>query len=341
MSDPSINRQRRGFRSALPGLVISLIAVILLLAVSDLEAVGEALRYADYRFLPPVLIIFMITILIRSEAWRTILQGKAPLSRTFIALNEGYLLNNILPFRLGEIGRALLLSRSVGLSFWGVFSTVIIERVIDVAIMAGLLIGTLPFVIGADWAKQAALLAGILVAIGFTVLVLLVRHRQFVLGWVDRLLQRWPNLQGMVRSRAESFLEGLTPIADVRLLARIIPLMLLTWGLNIAWYTILLYVFFPNVEVLWGIFGVGVASLGVAVPSSPAYIGVLEASLVGAFSVFGLDTSISLAYAITAHSIYFILTAVLGVIGLIRDGESITSLYSEVRRMATQKREGG
>ena len=59
----------------------------------------------------------------------------------------------LLPFRLGEIGRALILSFKASLRFMFVFSTILIERAIDVAISAGLILVTLPFVVGASWAR--------------------------------------------------------------------------------------------------------------------------------------------------------------------------------------------
>ena len=46
-----------------------------------------------------------------------LLQNKAPYRRVFLTLNQGYLLNNIFPFRLGELGRAFLLSQATNNMF--------------------------------------------------------------------------------------------------------------------------------------------------------------------------------------------------------------------------------
>jgi uncharacterized membrane protein YbhN (UPF0104 family) len=75
---------------------------------------------------------------------------------------------------------------------------------------------------------------------------------------------------------------------------------------------------------------VGVASLGVALPSSPGGIGLLEASYVAALAVFGVDASRALAFAIVSHSLYYVSTITLGVYGLAREGESLGQLYRRI-----------
>jgi hypothetical protein len=96
--------------------------------------------------------------------------------RAFYTINEGYLLNNILPFRLGEVARAFLMSRKAGVNFWQVVPSILIERALDLAIAAGLFLATLPFVIGVSWAREAAIGIGIVVLEGLGLIYLLARN---------------------------------------------------------------------------------------------------------------------------------------------------------------------
>jgi uncharacterized membrane protein YbhN (UPF0104 family) len=132
------------------------------------------------------LLMTLLWLVVRAFAWRTLLQDKATIGQVFISLNEGYLLNNVLPFRLGEVGRAYLLGRKAGLDFWFVLSTVVLERALDLLLAAGLLLSTLPFVVGASWARQAAVAAGGLVVLGLAVLCC----------WPATGIGRWPGLSG-------------------------------------------------------------------------------------------------------------------------------------------------
>jgi uncharacterized membrane protein YbhN (UPF0104 family) len=113
--------------------------------------------------------------------------------------------------------------------------------------------------------------------------------------------------------------------------------MLLTWAFNIAWYFVLMRSFFPEATWVWAVFSIGVASVGVALPSSPAYIGVLEAALVGSLSLFGADEAVALAYALVAHILYLVITGVIGIVGFLQQGQSLGQVYNQLRSRSEAK----
>ena len=80
----------------LPGLIISAIAIWLLFRFSNWQEVIQAISAIKLNWLFPALIIFVISSGLRALSWMILLQNKAPYGRVFLALNEGYLLNNIL-----------------------------------------------------------------------------------------------------------------------------------------------------------------------------------------------------------------------------------------------------
>lgn len=315
-----------------PGILVSLVAFIAVLYFADLDEVVQTIRLADYRYLPLVILLFVGSIAARAVAWRTLLREQVSVGKAFLTLNEGYLLNNILPFRLGEFGRAFLLSRTAGFSFWEVISTIVVERVFDVGIMAGLLLSTLPFVIGAAWARSAAFGAALLVLVGFVVLYLVANNQGRVRQLVEKVTGRWPKIQTFGREKLDAIFSGLAALTSVVRFARVLVWLLVCWALNIGWYYLLLLAFLPQAAFLWVVFAVGAVSLGVALPSSPAYIGVFEAAIVGGLTLFSVDPSLALAFALTAHVIYLAGTSMLGVYALVRDGQSLGQIYRQVRR---------
>jgi uncharacterized protein (TIRG00374 family) len=293
----------------------------------------QALQLADYRL---VVIAFLVSIgwlLARGMVWRTLLQNKASYGQVFFTVTEGYLLNNLLPFRLGEIARALLLSQKAGLDFWGVLSTIVIERILDLAMAAGLLFTTLPFVVGASWAAEAAIGAGSLVLVGLVVLYLLARFRAWTIRQYERFGKRWPFLLRIGGGRITAFLTGLTVLTDGALFLKATGWSVTNWLVAIAQYYLLLLAFFPHAQLLWAAFALGVGALGIAAPSSPGALGVLELSIVGALALFGLNSSAALAYAITAHVFNYLANGLLGSYALARDGESLSGLYQRVRHI--------
>lgn len=314
----------------LPGLVITILAVAALYFFVDLDQLRLAFTLADYRWLPLVVLLFFGTLSARTLAWRTILKERASFKECFLVLNQAYLLNNVLPFRLGELGRAAILSGRAKLSFWEVLSTVVVERVFDLGIAAGLLLATLPLVVGADWARPAATIAIFIVLLGFVMLFVMASNPKPARKLIEKISSPLPKLQHWLSEKVASFLEGLSALRDGPRFIRVALWMLLAWSFNIAWYYVLLRSFLPNAIWLWAVFSIGVASIGVAIPSSPGYIGVLESALVGALSLFGVDPSTALAYAVMAHVIYFVITGIIGIIGFSQQGQSLGSVYQKL-----------
>ena len=153
----------------------------------DLRQLLQALQLADYRFVGLFLSVTLLWLFMRAGVWHTLLEKNYPIKQVFLAINQGYLLNNILPFRLGEVGRAFLLSSKTPnpakesdraqIGFFYILSTILIERALDVGLAAGLLLVTLPFVVGASWALQAGLAAAGLVMLGLGSLYLIAQNR--------------------------------------------------------------------------------------------------------------------------------------------------------------------
>jgi uncharacterized protein (TIRG00374 family) len=265
-----------------------------------------------------------------------LLQNKVAYSTVFWTLNEGYLLNNLLPFRLGEVGRAFLLSRKTSLGFWQVLSTIVIERILDLSLAVGLLFSTLPFVVGATWAREAALLVGGAVIVGLAVLYLLARNREEALRLFERLGQRWPWIARLGGKAVISFLNGLSVLTDGLRFLSAVGWMVVNWLVAIAQYYVMVNAFFPGANMLWAAFSLGVAALGIAAPSSPGAVGVMELSVVGALALFGLDASTALALAITTHLVQYLMTGLLGAYALAQDGESLIGLYHRVRGLKVE-----
>jgi len=318
------------------GALISVVALWVILRNVDLQQTFAAMKAMDLRYLLPALVLFISTILVRSIAWRTILGNKISLVRAFFTENEGYLLNNVLPFRLGEVGRALVLNLTSELSFWEVFSTIVIERFFDMAIMAGLLLSTLAFVSGADWALDASLMVGGLVVIGFLVLFFVARNPEKIKNIFNKLTPRWPRLQNWGAKNLQLFLQGLSTLREPKRFFLVVALLLVTWILNISWYWVLLKAFVPEAKFLWAAFAVGVGSLGVAVPSTPGYIGVFEFATVSALTLFAIPESDAFAYALVSHALYLVVTIILGLVGFSRETITIGDIFKRAQAKPSQ-----
>ena len=178
--------------------------------------------------------------MVRGIVWRTLLRGRASYRDVFWTLCEGYLLNTVLPFRLGEVGRAFLLGRKARLGFMDVLSTIIIERVLDVAFSAAILLSAVPFVVGAAGAGRIAIVIGVLVVVGMVVLYVLARNRAWALAVFQRISARWPKLQKLGGDMLDSLFSGLAILTDGWLFVRFLFWMALNWAIAIGQFWLLL-----------------------------------------------------------------------------------------------------
>jgi len=320
--------KKTSFSRMLPGIVISIIAVAILLSQVDLAATSAAFQKVRLDRILIALCVLVLAFVTRAAAWRVLLQEKVSLSLAFSAEIIGYLLNMILPFRLGEVGRALVLGIRTPLSFWETFPTVVVERIFDMGFMAGLLLGTLPFVVGADWAITAAIVAAGLFVLGFGVLYAIVFNPglvQRLFGWIAG---RWPRLQSVGQEKIDLLLRGLAVLRDPKRFLLVFVWIGVTWVLSVTWNTIILTTFYPDPSLIEAGFVVGVTALGVAAPSTQGNLGVYEAAVVSAFVALSADPANGLAHGLVTHGLYLLTVFILGFIALTREGISLKEIYS-------------
>jgi len=331
MSDLKEQPARKDFIRILPGILISLAALIIIAMLVDWGEVLSALKQAHYSYLLLGLPVYLAAYVFRALAWRTLLMEGASFKRVFLSMQAGYLLNNILPFRLGELGRAFLLGRA-GLRFWRVVSTILIERAFDLILAAGLLLGTIPFVWGSTQSRSLAYGVVAAVVLGMVALHLLARYQTWMLARFERLGARWPVVARFGQERLGAFFEGLAALVAPSRFLRVLGWMVLSWSVAVLYQYILMLAFIPQARPLWAGFGLATASLGVALPSSPSYIGIFEGVWIGALALFEVPFSTALAYAIIAHVLHVLISVVFGVYALSSEGETIGALYDQIRK---------
>jgi len=325
----------------LPGAIISIILIVAILSVVDLRAMGAAIRNANYYMLGAALVTSFVWIAVRAQVWRTLLRNIPSYSDTFWTVGEGYILNNFLPFRLGEVGRAFLLSRKSGMQFMEVLPTIVIERAMDLGYTAVIFLSVIPFIFSTgtqgDEAKRIGVIVGVVVLIGFILLYILARSNKWALDLFHKLSARWPALQRFGGSFLESFFAGLSVLTDGWLFVRFLFWMTLNWILAIVAYYFIIGAFFPETQVTWAMFGLGAAAFGGAIPSLPGAVGTFEGAFGGALTLLTHDQSTSFAAAIAARLYNYINSGVIGGIGLAREGETLSGIYQQLMNLRNKE----
>ena len=319
-------------------IAVSAIAFWLAFRGVRVAEVADTLRTANYFYILPALACIVVGLMARALSWQTILGRKVPFWRAFTALNEGYLLSNVLPFRLGELGRAYLVSRNRGLSTSQAFSSVIVERMIDLCMIVVLFATVLPLVAGLAWAREAAVLAVVISVAAMGGLFALTLNRALVLrlaNWVMGHV-RFPRFNAARwETRVVAFLDGLAALRDRRRFALAACASAMAWvsASLCAWF--LLFAFLPAPTLPMGFFVLVISGLGVALPSATASMGVFEASVVLALSAFQIDKNVAFTFALIFHALNFGITTVFDTIALGRKNETLSHLTQAARALTS------
>jgi uncharacterized protein (TIRG00374 family) len=317
----------------LPGAIVSIVLIAVILYFVDLEAMVDAMRTANYGLLAIAFGTGFLWLAVRAIVWRTLLRDRASYSDVFWTIGEGYLLNNFLPFRLGEIGRAFLLSRKSNIQFMEVLPTIVIERVVDLGFSAAIFLTALPFVVGSEGSGNIGIIVGVIVVLGLVLLYALARNNQWALGFFHKLSLRSPALQRFGGSFLEPFFAGLSVLTDGWLFLRFLFWMALNWGIAIISYYLIILAFFPQAQLIWGMFGLGGAAFGGALPALPGGVGTFESGFGGAVALLTGDESRALAVALTGRLYNYFNSLIVGGIGLLREGQTLSGVYEQLKNL--------
>jgi uncharacterized protein (TIRG00374 family) len=301
------------------GLAISAAALVFVLHDIDWEQVGSALRQANYLFLIPSVCMLGLLFTLRTFRWNLLLYPLQNLkfSRLFGTITVAYLINNTLPFQLGDLGRAYLLGELEGVRKSRTLSTVIVERIIDVLTLVVLLMLLVPFIGVPSWvAIPAAILGVSFLLLGSIALVAALR-RHWIIALVNHLPAFVPQkVKTRLESSAHSAVDGLSVLSDPVRFARVLALTIVQWLVSAAALYFVMLAFDLHVGFDAAIFVMIVVSFGFLIPASPGSIGVYHALSVKALAVYGVERGPALSYAFVAHLLYYLPPIVIGLLFL-------------------------
>jgi uncharacterized protein (TIRG00374 family) len=323
----------------LVGVVVSVLAIYFVVSQVHIEQLGLALMRARYVYLLPTIVFLLAGLVTRAVRWRVLLSDGLPLWRAFSIMNVAYLVNGLLPLRIGEVARAYLATRATPpVPVMKSFSTIIVERLLDLLAVVVLLAfaltaGPLP-----DELRAAGLFFGPAALVGFLVLVLLARQRTLTLNVAAQLVDRVKLLQRLhinIVTLLAHFLDGLTPLTDLQALLRALGWTAISWGFSAVAGHILMFAFFDRGDWAATCLYIAAAAFAIAVPAMPGNIGTYEASILLALGAMGYDAASStvVIFAVMVHGINLLVHASTGVIGFIQEGISLEQLSQGVREM--------
>ncbi len=171
------------------GLAIAALFIVLSIRSVDISEVVAELQNIHLWWIPPYVIVVILSNLARAERWKMILDDETGTQNSRLVMMSGvmygYMANMVIP-RAGEVFRAVYASRHTELQTTKLFGTIVLERIIDLFMMMLFLVVTFVLLIrdpkvlvqlfgteGAIWVGYVtstvglSVLAGILVIVSF------------------------------------------------------------------------------------------------------------------------------------------------------------------------------
>ncbi len=278
-----------------------------------------------------VVAIYLLSMLARAMCWWTLLQRKVSPGRAVLGLNEGYFINNILPLRLGELGRSVLIGKHSELGAFYVLSTVVVERSYDLVFAAGLLLATLPLALKMDWARPVAILLLAVILAGLAALYFAARYRVPLEARLLKWSERRPFIKRWIIPPLSSLLNGFSVLTRPQFFILSFLFLALSWTLALFNSWLIIATLHPGAPFWWAMLAISASNLGGALPSASASLGVFEAAAVAALALVGMQNEAALAYALIVHVTHLIFSSLIGGYALSQEGKSLADIYADLR----------
>ena len=293
---------------------LTIIVIFVWLNQDQLGRVPGLILQANGALVALAFLIFYLGFPLRGFRWAKLLRGTGLRIGTRDAteiLFLSWLVNCIVPAKLGDVYRAWLLKINSTASLSRTFGTVFIERVLDLFAIAilGLAAGWWSFRDGLPPAIQAVFIIGLVVVGGLGLGLFTMRN------FGRRIFTALP-LPGRLLEFYDRFEEGVFGAVELRALPVFGGVTVAIWATEaLRLFIVVQALSFPEVQLgLSGaVFVALIGSLLTAVPLSPAGLGFVEAGVVGVLTVaYGVPLPEATAIALLDRVISVFSIIVLG-----------------------------
>ena len=299
--------------------------------VSDFGAIVLALRGANYLYLIPALGAYFFGVWLRGVRWHYLLRPlrQVAAGHLFPVVVIGFMANDVLPARLGELVRAYVLGERENLSKSSILGTIAVERAFDGLTMLIFMAVVGAFVPLDERLQRIFQVAAAIFAVALVAFFVIASSRARALGLLTTLLRLLPDrLLTPVSQVAERFMVGLEVMQSGRLLGATLLLSIGAWLAEATMYYLIALGFGLPLGFPAYVLTTAVANLGGMVPSSPGYVGTFEWFALASLSLFGLSADVALSYVLVVHVALLVPVTLLGFFYLWRYGLSLRSLQA-------------
>lgn len=319
-------KKPRKLINLLVGFGIAILLLWFFLKDADWTKVGEAIARANIWLIALSLTGHFAAMLIRAVRWRLLLSplnSDIPLSSTWKYLNIGFAVTALLPGRIGEVLRPLLLAREHDIRFTSAFATVVTERIIDLLVILGMFatIFLFPGALGqhpdspeVGMLKMVGLGAMLLGVVAVLFLIMVKVKTDWAVKAVQVLTKPLPDkISTAVVRLVQAFADGIGGLKSAGQVVGVVITSIASWLVITVSFWVALLAFGIDAQLQFCFFLLSIVALGVAIPT-PGGAGPFHAAIILIVStLWGFNYDTTVAFAIINHFLAFGLAVVFGI----------------------------
>ena len=349
-------------------IIVSIVCSWLFVRKIEWSLLKNALKEANYWYVIPTLILTLLVYVVRALRWQGLLSHikRVSVLNLLSITSIGFMANNILPARVGEVLRPFILYKKEYIKFSTSFATVIVERIFD---MLGLIIFTVAVIallphpahhnsvvqLSANethtvkesiipslkkWIEVFAAVGVLTIASLFLIVI----KPDFFKKVLSKLCFFLPHkLKDKILVLYDSFVHGLKILENKTQTVWVMALSLVIWVLGGAEIYLLGFSFHMHLPFMGACLVAICLALAVALPQAPGYIGVFHIAVLKSLDIFGIQTTAAQSYAIVLWAISILPSTLMGFFFLWREGiafREVVKLEEEIVEGKLEEMEG-
>jgi hypothetical protein len=306
--------------------------VLLFFAFRNIDFSSLIAIYSRVRavFIIPFVCTALLELLLRAARWRLLLNPSSPvrLWDTFRLQAAGLALSNILPLRLGEVARATFGAKIFSIPLLTVFSTILVERALDVLVLFLLFAAAAQLGgITGGFMNYDNLLWGLFAGLLAAMAALIFSDELISHHWFSCFFARFPRLR-RVFERLAMGVKGFHSFKTGVLIFLFAAGQWLLDALNYYWMG-LAFGLGETLDIFRCVALVFAGAAAASVPGMPGYFGNFEFTLTRVLASWGVPKDVGFAYASYAHVLGYLLITLVGVALIYQMGHSLGRVWGE------------
>ena len=320
------------------GLAVTVGFFWLLLRELDMAALGDAIAAMSLAFLPAALVVLFVGWTLRVIRWWWMLRQLEPsvrLSACFVPFISAMAVNNVAPFRAGDVLRVVGFQRQLQSPALRVAGTVVVERLLDLTVLLGLFFWGLLALPEGTFSRHfvlgATVLFGVLAAVTLGLFLFLpLLGRLHVRLSTHRFLssRRW----WRVASKHIAYLiEAIGIVRSLRTFLVLAVLSVVSWGCEGAVFVMAAAALNVEAAAFAPWFSMAAGTLATTIPSTPGFMGTFDYFSAQGMEAYGAPAEVAVAFALVIHAVLWAPGTIIGMTGLLLSRRTATLVASADR----------